>query len=72
VRFVYIPLIVTSTAIVLLFKFQNLEAVTVSLFSARVSLPNVRADHAHLCAGHVHRRIRSQLAALVDTWRVQA
>jgi len=39
VRFVYIALIVAFTALVLLFKFQNLETVTVSLFSARFSLP---------------------------------
>jgi lipopolysaccharide assembly protein A len=39
VRFVYIALIVAFTAIVLLFQFQNLETVTVSLFSARFSLP---------------------------------
>jgi len=39
VRFVYIALIVVFTALVLLFKFQNLDMVTVSLFSANVSLP---------------------------------
>jgi len=39
VRFVYIGLIVALTALVLLFKFQNLDAVTVSLFSASVTLP---------------------------------
>lgn len=38
-RFIYIALIVAFTALVLLFKFQNLETVTVSLFSASVSLP---------------------------------
>ena len=38
-RFVYIALIVLFTAIVLLFKFQNLTNVTVSLFSASVTLP---------------------------------
>ena len=38
-RFVYIGLIVAFTALVLLFKFQNLETVTVSLFSASVTLP---------------------------------
>jgi uncharacterized integral membrane protein len=32
-------LIVIFTAIVLLFKFQNLDAVTVSLFTARATLP---------------------------------
>ena len=38
-RFVYIALIVAFTAVVLLFKFQNLDTVTVSLFSAHFSLP---------------------------------
>lgn len=38
-RYVYIALIVAFTAVVLLFKFQNLEAVTVSLFSANLTLP---------------------------------
>ena len=39
VRFVYIALIVVFTALVLLFKFQSLDVVTVSLFSANISLP---------------------------------
>ena len=39
VKYVYIVLIVAFTAIVLLFKFQNLESVAVSLFSASVTLP---------------------------------
>ena len=38
-RYVYIGLIVAFTALVLLFKVQNLETVTVSLFSASLSLP---------------------------------
>lgn len=38
-RFVYIGLIVVITAIVLLFKIQNLQVVTVSLFSASITLP---------------------------------
>jgi lipopolysaccharide assembly protein A len=38
-RFVYIALIVAFTALVLLFKFQNLETATVSLFSASITLP---------------------------------
>jgi uncharacterized integral membrane protein len=37
-RFVYIGLIVTFTALILLFKVQNLETVTVSLFSASMTL----------------------------------
>ena len=32
-------LIVTFTALVLLFKFQNLDNVTVSLFAANITLP---------------------------------
>jgi uncharacterized integral membrane protein len=36
---VYIALIVALTALVLLFKLQNLELVTVSLLSASFTLP---------------------------------
>jgi uncharacterized integral membrane protein len=36
---VYIALIVVLTAVVLLFKVQNLQAVTVSLLSASFTLP---------------------------------
>jgi phosphate:Na+ symporter len=39
IRYLYIALIVVLTAIVLLFKFQNLERVTVSFLSASVTLP---------------------------------
>jgi uncharacterized integral membrane protein len=38
-RYVYIALIVLFTALVLLFKFQNLQTVTVSLLSASFTLP---------------------------------
>lgn len=38
-RPVYIALIVVFTGIVILFKFQNLQSATVSLFSASVTLP---------------------------------
>jgi uncharacterized integral membrane protein len=38
-RFVNIALIVVLTAIVLLFKVQNLESATVSLLGASVTLP---------------------------------
>ncbi len=38
-RYVYIGLIVLFTGLVLLFKFQNLETVTITLFSANISLP---------------------------------
>jgi uncharacterized integral membrane protein len=39
VRYVYIGLIVVFTAIVLLFKIQNVETVTVTLFSTSITLP---------------------------------
>ena len=38
-RYVYISLIVVVTAVVLLFKIQNFEAVTVSLFGAGITMP---------------------------------
>ena len=38
-RYIYIGLIIAFTALVLLFKFQNLETATVSLFSASITLP---------------------------------
>jgi putative membrane protein len=38
-KFVYIALIVLVTAVVLLFKIQNFQMVTLSLFSASVTLP---------------------------------
>ena len=38
-RYLYIGLIVLFSAIVLLFKFQNLETATVSLLSASITLP---------------------------------
>ena len=38
-RYMYIGLIVLFTALVVLFKFQNLETATVSLFSASITLP---------------------------------
>jgi lipopolysaccharide assembly protein A len=39
VRYVYIALIVLFAGILVLFRFQNLEAVTVSLLSASITLP---------------------------------
>jgi lipopolysaccharide assembly protein A len=39
VRYVYIALIVALTAVVLLFKLQNLQMVTVSFLSASFTLP---------------------------------
>lgn len=38
-RYVYMGLIVLFAAIVILFKVQNLESVTVSLFTVSVTLP---------------------------------
>jgi len=38
-RYVYLALIVALTVVLLLFKFQNLERVTVSFLSASVTLP---------------------------------
>ncbi|MGH8616365.1 MAG: DUF1049 domain-containing protein [Burkholderiales bacterium] len=38
-RLVYIALIVVFTGLVVLFKFQNLQAVTISLFGMSVTLP---------------------------------
>jgi uncharacterized integral membrane protein len=38
-RFVYMALIAIFATIIILFKIQNLESVTVSLFSASVSMP---------------------------------
>jgi uncharacterized integral membrane protein len=38
-RYVYMALIAALTAVVILFKVQNLESVTVSLFAASVTLP---------------------------------
>jgi len=38
-RYVYMALIALFVGVIVLFKVQNLEAVTVSLFSASVTLP---------------------------------
>jgi uncharacterized integral membrane protein len=38
-RYVYMALIAILAVIIILFKFQNLESVTVSLFAASVTLP---------------------------------
>jgi uncharacterized integral membrane protein len=38
-RYVYIALIVAVTALVLVFKVQNLETVTLAFFSVRLTLP---------------------------------
>ena len=39
VRYIYIALIVLFAGILVLFKFQNIEAVTVLLLSASITLP---------------------------------
>ena len=54
-RYVYIRLIVAFTALVVLFKFQNLETVTVSLFSASMTL-SVSTLVAPLRAGNADGR----------------
>jgi uncharacterized integral membrane protein len=38
-RLVYVGLIVLVTAMVVLFKFQNLASVTISLFTLQLSMP---------------------------------
>lgn len=38
-RYVYMALIAALTAVVVLFKVQNLESVTVTLFSASFTMP---------------------------------
>jgi len=38
-RYVYLALLIGLTAVVFLFKFQNLEVVTVSFLSASLTLP---------------------------------
>ena len=38
-RYIYIALIVILAGIVILFKFQNLESATISLFSMSITLP---------------------------------
>ena len=38
-RFVYIAFIVVFTGLVILFKVQNLESVTISLFAISMTLP---------------------------------
>lgn len=39
IRYLYITLIVIFTLIVILFKFQNLDSVTVTFFTASITLP---------------------------------
>ena len=39
IRYLYIALIIVFTLLVILFKSQNLETVTVSFFTASITLP---------------------------------
>ena len=71
-RYVYIGLIVVFTALVLLFKFQNLDTVTVSLFSSSITPPGVRAGRRDRRARHADRRLRSGAAAQLDRRRPRA
>jgi len=64
-RFVYIALIVLFTAIVVLFKFQNLQSATVSLFSASVTLPTSILVAGIYILGML---TGSSLLALLRTW----
>lgn len=64
-RFVYIALIVLFTAIVVLFKFQNLQSATVSLFSASVTLPTSILVAGIYILGML---TGSSLVALLRTW----
>jgi uncharacterized integral membrane protein len=68
-RVLYIALIVLFTAVVVLFKFQNLQTATVSLFSASVTLPM-----SILVAGiYVLGMLTgSSLVALLRTWAAAA
>jgi uncharacterized integral membrane protein len=68
-RFVYIALIVVATAIVALFKFQNLEMVTVSLWTARFTLPVSVLVFIVYVLGML---TGSSLLALLRTWVTRA
>jgi hypothetical protein len=50
-RYLYIALIVFLTAVVLVFKFQNLTSVTISLLGMSATLPVSTLD-SRLSAGH--------------------
>jgi uncharacterized integral membrane protein len=64
-RVVYIALIVLLTAVVVLFKFQNLQSATVSLFSASVTLPMSILVAGIYILGML---TGSSLVALLRTW----
>jgi len=68
-RFVYIALIVLFTAIVVLFKVQNLQSATVSLFSASVTLPTSILVAGIYILGML---TGSSLLALLRTWATGA
>lgn len=68
-RFVYIALIVLATIIVVSFKFQNLQSVTVSLFSASVTLPMSVMVIVVYVLGMV---TGSSLIALLKSWVARA
>jgi uncharacterized integral membrane protein len=61
----YIALIVALTALVLMFKFQNLETATVSLFSASITLPVSVLVFAIYVLGML---TGGSLLALLRTW----
>jgi len=64
-RYLYIALIVALTALVLMFKFQNLETATVSLFSASITLPVSVLVFAIYVLGML---TGGSLLALLRTW----
>ena len=64
-RLVYIALIVVVTAVVLLFKFQNLQTATISLFSASITLPMSILVFGIYVLGMV---TGSSLLALMRSW----
>ena len=64
-RFVYIALIVLISLIVILFKFQNLQSATISLFSASITLPMSLLVLGIYVLGMV---TGSSLLALVRSW----
>ena len=64
-RYFYIGVIVVFTALVLVFKVQNLESATVSLFSASITLPVSVLVFAIYVLGML---TGGSLLALLRTW----
>lgn len=64
-RYVYIALIVLLTAVVVLFQFQNLTAVTISLFSLSITMPASLMVFAVYALGMV---TGGALLSLLRTW----